>query len=72
MFSLVLGFAGVWHITWLAAVALVAIIATVIGRSFGDNDGYMIPAAKVREIEGKRGAAIEPKRENVLAAAEVN
>jgi hypothetical protein len=34
------------------------------GRSFGDNGGYTISAETVR--------AIEEKRENVLAAAEVN
>lgn len=71
MFSLVLGFAGVWHITWLAVVALVAIMATVIGRSFGDNDGYTISAETVRTIEEKQGAAMHGKRESVRAAAEV-
>ncbi|PLZ04187.1 cytochrome o ubiquinol oxidase subunit I [Burkholderia sp. WAC0059] len=64
MFSLVFGFAGIWHITWLAVVALVAIAATIIGRSFGRNDGYYIPAAEVQEIEEKRSRA--------LAALEAN
>lgn len=72
VFSLLLGFAGVWHITWLAVVALVAIMATVIGRSFGDNDGYYVSAETVRATEDKNGAALQTKRENVLAAAEVN
>ena len=72
IFSLLLGFAGVWHITWLAVAALVAIMATVIGRSFGDNDGYMIPAETVRKIEEQGGGAGETKHDERLAAAEVN
>jgi cytochrome o ubiquinol oxidase subunit 1 len=72
IFSLLLGFAGVWHITWLAVAALVAIMATVIGRSFGDNDGYMIPAETVRRIEEQGGRAGETKHDERLAAAEVN
>jgi cytochrome o ubiquinol oxidase subunit 1 len=57
VFSLVMGFAGVWHITWLAAVALIAIAATVIARSFGNNEGYYISAETVKEIEGRRRAS---------------
>ena len=72
IFSLLLGFAGVWHITWLAVASLVAIMATVIGRSFGDNDGYMIPAETVRRIEEEGGRAGETKHDERLAAAEVN
>jgi cytochrome o ubiquinol oxidase subunit 1 len=70
MFSLVLGFAGVWHITWLAAAALLAIVATLIVRSFGDNDGYYIPAEKVREIESKRGPAAAAVNNRELEAVE--
>jgi cytochrome o ubiquinol oxidase subunit I len=70
--SLLLGFAGVWHITWLAVAALVAIMVVVIGRSFGDNDGYYISAETVRKTEEKGGKASETKREERLAAAEVN
>jgi cytochrome o ubiquinol oxidase subunit I len=72
MFSLALGFAGVWHITWLAIVALIAIMATVIGRSFGDDDGYYLSAETVRATEEKNGAAVQMKREDELIAAEVN
>jgi cytochrome o ubiquinol oxidase subunit 1 len=64
LLSLVLGFAGVWHITWLAVAALVGIVLTLIVRSFGNHDGYYIPAARVR--------AIEEQRQRALVAAEVN
>jgi cytochrome o ubiquinol oxidase subunit I len=72
IFSLMLGFAGVWHITWLAVLALIAIMATVIGRSFGDNDGYYISADTVRRTEEKNGKASKEKLGDVFAAAEVN
>jgi cytochrome o ubiquinol oxidase subunit 1 len=58
MFSLVLGFAGVWHIWWLAIAALVAIAVTVIGYSFRNNDGHYIDASAVRKIEDKRAHAL--------------
>ncbi|MFD1554458.1 cytochrome o ubiquinol oxidase subunit I [Paraburkholderia silviterrae] len=70
IFSLVLGFAGVWHITWLGVLAFIAIVVTIAARSFGDDDGYYIPAAKVREIEEKRhraAVAAERKMEAVEA-----
>jgi cytochrome o ubiquinol oxidase subunit 1 len=57
MFSLVLGFAAIWHIWWLAIVALVGIVVTVVLHSAGANEGYYIPADKVREIEENRTAA---------------
>ncbi|WP_144150380.1 cytochrome o ubiquinol oxidase subunit I [Paraburkholderia sp. BCC1885] len=72
LFSLVLGFAGVWHITWLAIVALIAIMATVIGRSFGDHDGYFISADTVRRTEENNGRTSQEKRREAFAAAEVN
>ncbi|WP_028228346.1 cytochrome o ubiquinol oxidase subunit I [Paraburkholderia ferrariae] len=68
MFALVLGFAGIWHITWLAVAAFVAIVLTIALRSFGDNDGYYIPAARVREIEEQRhGAAVPVNRRDLVA-----
>ncbi|CAJ5194258.1 ubiquinol oxidase, subunit I [Burkholderia pseudomallei] len=57
VFSLVLGFAAVWHIWWLAIAALAGIVVTVIAYSAGENDGYYIPADAVRRIEEKRGGA---------------
>jgi cytochrome o ubiquinol oxidase subunit I len=64
MFSLVLGFAAIWHIWWLAIVGLVGAIGTIIAHSFGDNAGYYIPADTVQLIEERRngsgaGAALE-------------
>ncbi|PMS31263.1 cytochrome bo3 quinol oxidase subunit 1 apoprotein [Trinickia symbiotica] len=53
-FSLALGFALVWHITWLAGLSFAAIIATLIARSFRQNDGYVIPAVRVCEMESLR------------------
>jgi cytochrome o ubiquinol oxidase subunit 1 len=68
MFSLVLGFAGVWHITWLAVPGFVGAVLTVIIKSFGNNDGYYIPAAKVREIEERRfGTGVAVKQRDMVA-----
>jgi cytochrome o ubiquinol oxidase subunit I len=56
-FSLVLGFAAIWHIWWLAIVGLVGAIGTVIAYSFGDNAGYYIPADTVQLIEERRNGS---------------
>jgi cytochrome o ubiquinol oxidase subunit 1 len=58
LFSLALGFAGVWHIWWLAILALVAIVVTVIGYSFRRNDGHYIEASTVRSIEKTHSPAL--------------
>jgi cytochrome o ubiquinol oxidase subunit 1 len=66
MFSLVLGFASIWHIWWLAIVGLIGAIGTLIVRSFSNDTGYYIPADTVQLIEERRngsgsgaGAALE-------------
>jgi len=56
MFSLVLGFAAIWHIWWLAIIGIVGAIGTVIVHSFSDDHGYYIPADTVRQIEEGRSA----------------
>ena len=58
LFSLVLGFAGIWHIWWLMIAGFVGILATAIGYSFQKNEGYYIPAAKVRADEEARERAL--------------
>jgi cytochrome o ubiquinol oxidase subunit I len=57
VFSLVLGFAAVWHIWWLAIVGLVGAIGTVIVYSCQKNEGFYIPAAEVAATEEKRSGA---------------
>ncbi|UVE65072.1 cytochrome o ubiquinol oxidase subunit I [Burkholderia pyrrocinia] len=62
IFSLVLGFALVWHIWWLAIAGLVGIVATLVIYSSRDNDGYYIPASTVRKIEDKQPTKRVPAR----------
>lgn len=50
-FSLVFGFAAVWHIWWLAGLSLIGAIASVIIRSSEENTEMTISAAKVAKIE---------------------
>jgi cytochrome o ubiquinol oxidase subunit 1 len=55
VFSLVLGFAGIWHIWWLAIAGLIGVLVTVIVYASRDDAGYYIPAETVRMIEESRG-----------------
>lgn len=48
------GFAIVWYIWWLAILAALGILFTVIARSFDDDIHYVIPAAEVERIENER------------------
>ncbi len=52
--SVVLGFALVWHIWWLAIVTLLAIIGVSIAHTFNYNRDYYIPASDVTEVEAAR------------------
>ncbi|MBM6576029.1 cytochrome o ubiquinol oxidase subunit I [Microvirga sp. SRT01] len=49
--ALVLGFAMVWYIWWLAVLSFVALIAVTIGHTFNYNRDYYIPADEVAEAE---------------------
>ncbi|MCP3707776.1 cytochrome o ubiquinol oxidase subunit I [Paraburkholderia sp. CNPSo 3274] len=53
-FSLLFGFAIVWHM-WLFAVAgLIGMIATFIVRTYNQDVDYWVPAAEVERIENAR------------------
>ena len=52
-FSLVLGFAMIWHIWWLAIVGIVGMIGTFIWRTFDKDTDYYVPAAEVERIENE-------------------
>ncbi len=53
-FGLVLGFAMIWHIWWLAIVGFVGMVGTFIARSFVKDTDYYVPAAEVERIENER------------------
>ncbi|CAN7531101.1 cytochrome o ubiquinol oxidase subunit I [Agrobacterium tumefaciens] len=52
--SVVLGFTLVWHIWWLAALSMLAIIAVSIAHTFNYNREYYIPASDVSTVEAER------------------
>ncbi|QGZ63212.1 cytochrome o ubiquinol oxidase subunit I [Paraburkholderia acidisoli] len=53
-FSLVFGFAIVWHMWLFAAVGLVGMIGTFIARTYDTDTDYWVPAAEVERIENAR------------------
>jgi len=52
--SFVMGFALVWHIWWLAALGLAAIIVLAMVRSFDYETEYYVPKEEVAKIEAAR------------------
>ncbi|MDF1486535.1 cytochrome o ubiquinol oxidase subunit I [Ramlibacter sp. H39-3-26] len=64
LFSMVLGFALVWHIWWLALIGLVGMVGAFIARSFDNDTDYYVPAAEVERIESahrKQLACLAPQ-----------
>lgn len=53
-FSLVIGFALVWHIWWMAIAGLVGSVIAFIIRSNDDDIDYYVPAEEVARIENAR------------------
>jgi cytochrome o ubiquinol oxidase subunit 1 len=53
--ALVLGFAMVWYIWWLAALSFAGLLAVAIGHTFNYNRDYFVAPDEVARIEG--GAA---------------
>jgi cytochrome o ubiquinol oxidase subunit 1 len=51
MVCIALGFAGVWHIWWLAIAAVLSIIAISIIHSFNNNRDYYVTAEEVQRVE---------------------
>ena len=56
--ALVLGFAMVWYIWWLAALSFVALLAVAIGHSFNYDRDYHIAPEEVTRIEHARPIAV--------------
>src|SRR5688572_24490015 len=49
--ALVLGFAMVWYIWWLAALAFAGLLAVSIGHTFNYHRDYSVPAEEVARVE---------------------
>ncbi|MCO4319250.1 cytochrome o ubiquinol oxidase subunit I [Phyllobacterium sp. 21LDTY02-6] len=52
--SVVLAFAIIWYIWWLAAVSFIAMLAVAIGHTFNYKRDFYIPVEEVIETENKR------------------
>ncbi|MDY7831749.1 cytochrome o ubiquinol oxidase subunit I [Aeromonas caviae] len=52
-FSVVFGFAMIWHIWWMAIAGFIGMIATWIIHSFNDNVDYYVQVDEIERIEGQ-------------------
>jgi cytochrome o ubiquinol oxidase subunit 1 len=53
-FSLVLAFALIWYIWWLAAISFAGLLATAIGHTFNYARDFHIAADEVIQTEAQR------------------
>ena len=60
-FSPVFGFAMIWYIWWLAALAFVGLLATAIGHTFNYDRDFHIPAEEVVATENARTKLLAAK-----------
>ena len=58
-FAAIMGFALIWYIWWLAAVAVVAGFVTVWLRTSNDDIDYYVPGEEVARIEHAHFARVE-------------
>ena len=59
LFSLIMGFALIWYIWWLAAVGFIGVIATWIAYSFNKDVDYYVPADVVKKTEDEHFAKMK-------------
>ncbi|PVZ87345.1 cytochrome o ubiquinol oxidase subunit I [Serratia sp. S1B] len=52
-FSLVFGFAMIWHIWWMAIVGFAGMIITWIAKSFDEDVDYYVPVDEIEHIENQ-------------------
>jgi cytochrome o ubiquinol oxidase subunit 1 len=57
-FAFLLGFGMVWHMYWLALLALLGIMTTLIVRSMNDEPEYILTAKEVEKLENARIRAV--------------
>jgi cytochrome o ubiquinol oxidase subunit 1 len=50
-FATIMGFALIWHIWWMVALAAVGAFATFVVFAWRDIDEYIVPASKVAELD---------------------
>jgi cytochrome o ubiquinol oxidase subunit 1 len=67
-FASVTGFALIWHIWWMAIIALIGAYATFVVFAWRDHDEYEIPAEEVARLDRVNR---EARRELVSAAGSV-
>jgi len=54
----VLGFAMIWYIWWLAAVAFAGLLGYAIAHTFNYNRDYYVPVDEIEQIESRRGSPV--------------
>lgn len=53
VFTMIFGFAMIWHIWWLAIVSFVGMVVTWIAKSFDQDVDYYVPVDQIEMIENK-------------------
>jgi cytochrome o ubiquinol oxidase subunit 1 len=57
-FAFLIGFGMIWHIFWLAGLALVGLVTTLIVRAMNDEPEYVLTAKEVEKLENARVRAL--------------
>lgn len=56
VFATLFGFAVIWQLWWLAVLAVLGVIATLIWRTYQDDIDYVITAEEAKRLDTPKGA----------------
>jgi cytochrome o ubiquinol oxidase subunit 1 len=72
-FSLVMGFAMVWHIWWMAIMGTLGMIVCWVAYAFDKNKDYYVQVNEVEAIENKHFDNIErAKQKKIVTSVDDN
>jgi cytochrome o ubiquinol oxidase subunit 1 len=58
-FAVMIGFALIWHIWWLALLGVLGALVTILASAWRLDDEEEIPAAEVARLEASHGPRLE-------------
>jgi cytochrome o ubiquinol oxidase subunit I len=59
-FAVVIGFAMIWHIWWMASLGMLGALVTVLAFAFRDNEEIEIPAEQIARFDRAHPVGVAP------------
>ena len=56
-FACIFGFAVIWHLWWLAILAVMGVVFMLVRRTFEEEVEYVVSAAEAKKLDIRAGKA---------------